>query len=182
MPLSESQLEARRIAARLLADQREEILRFAAGRLGDAARAKRFVCGTLLRRLSDRDKLQRGECLPVWFERKLTRALLDWSEENPAQADEASRQRMQAWSQTIQGCLRELLEIVEPRYREVLQRVDFGADSKVVVARELGISRSTMDVLLHRARQAVRRSLEKVCAPPDESRRPDRVRVEHRQA
>lgn len=140
-------------------------MRFAAARLGGVTPAQSFVTGALLRRFRERDKLRRGERLPAWVERKLARALLDWGSENPSHGDEAARKGMDAWSPQMQRCLQELLRIVEPRYREVLRRVDFGTESKLTVARELEISRSTMDVLLHRARQAVRRSLEKTCTP-----------------
>ena len=129
--------------------------------------AHEFLASTLGRRLRERDKLHRGESLPSWLERKVGQAAQDWGKQEPPRTEEISGKNIAVWNQSLQRCLRELLQVIEPRYREVLGRVDFRAESKILVARELGISRSTMDVLLHRARQAVRRSVEKVCAPSD---------------
>ena len=169
MPLSVAQLEARRAAARLITVEREKLMQFAERRLGGATQASRFVAEVLMRRLREPDKLRRGESLPEWLDRKVTRALLDWGEQELGAESEALTKSQHLWNQATTRCLLELLEVVEPRYRDVLRRVDFGAESKAAVARHLRLSSSTMDVLLHRARQAVRRGMEKVCAPHDAS-------------
>lgn len=167
VPFSTAQLESRREAARLIVEEREKLLRFGAGRLGGAEAASRFLRDVLARRLGEPDKFRRGESLPRWLDRKLTRALLDWGEQYPDAAGDALRKSLQAWSDATRQCLREVLDAIEPRYRDVLRRVDFGSESKGSVARDLGLSGPTIDVLLHRARHAARRRMEKIFAFSD---------------
>ncbi len=59
----------------------------------------------------------------------------------------------------LANCVKSVLPALEPRYAEVLRRVDLTGENKRKVARELELTSETMDVLLHRARKALRRQL-----------------------
>lgn len=162
MPRSET--SAQSAAARLVIEERMRLMRLVSARLGGVTEGERFLTETLLRSIRQPDKLRRGECLPEWMERKTQRAVEDWYNGCAARRAEIPRAERDAWTKVMRGCLEGLLRAIEPRYEQVLRRVDLGGESKLAVARELRISRATMDVLLHRARKAVRRTLEKLCA------------------
>jgi len=61
------------------------------------------------------------------------------------------------------ACLRGLLPTLKPRYVELLWRVDLNGESKKTVSRELEIKVATLDVVLHRARSALRQRLQIFC-------------------
>lgn len=142
------------------------LLRFVSARLGGMAEGDRFLRDVVLRCLREPDKLRRGECLPAWLDRKALRSLGQWIESRPRGDHRAERSRREQaeFVDAMRLSLRALLRGLEPRYEHVLRRVDFSGESKLIVARELNLSRSTMDVLLHRARRAMRRRLERLCA------------------
>lgn len=167
VPLPRSQVLAQRAVARHIDGKRGRLLRFLSARLGGAVESERFLCDALLLSLQEPDKLRRGECLPAWLDRKTLRALEKWSESRPMSArdPELSRGEQGALLGAVRLCLSALLRGLKPRYEHVLRRVDLGAESKLIVARDLKLSRSTMDVLLYRARQAMRRRLERFCVP-----------------
>ncbi len=164
MPLSQSQWKARRAATRRLDAERAKLIRFATGRFGDPASAERFIAGTLLQRFRERDRLQRSELLPAWLERKVRLAFSDWSETTVVAARRTTDAEIDAWAAILRRCLCRLAETTSVRYQEVLRRIDFGFDSKLLVRRQLGLSPGTMDVLLHRARRAARRALVEMVA------------------
>jgi RNA polymerase sigma-70 factor (ECF subfamily) len=61
------------------------------------------------------------------------------------------------------ACLTRLLPGLRPAYAEVLRRVDLQGESIQAVAQDLNIATNNLTVRLHRARQAMRTSLEAAC-------------------
>ncbi|MEP6891867.1 MAG: sigma factor-like helix-turn-helix DNA-binding protein, partial [Nitrospirota bacterium] len=59
--------------------------------------------------------------------------------------------------------LNRLLPTLRSNYAELIRRVDLEEESPKLVAEELKISPSNLTVRLHRARQALRASLEQSC-------------------
>jgi len=60
-------------------------------------------------------------------------------------------------------CTLGVLDRLRPAYAEIVRRVDLGEEDLADVAHSLGITANAARVRLHRARGALRRSLEKVC-------------------
>lgn len=60
-------------------------------------------------------------------------------------------------------CMQGLLPTLKESYAEAIQKVDLGGGEIPAVARELGISENNLSVRLHRAREALRVSLERTC-------------------
>ncbi len=60
-------------------------------------------------------------------------------------------------------CLHKLLLLLKPEFAEVLRLVDLDEIPRNVVADRLGLSLNAATVRLHRARQALRHSLELTC-------------------
>jgi RNA polymerase sigma-70 factor (ECF subfamily) len=64
---------------------------------------------------------------------------------------------------TVCACLQRLLPNLKPAYADLLNRIDMEGESPVSVAKHLGITPNNLTVRLHRARQALRKSLEASC-------------------
>ncbi len=150
--------------------------RFVAARVGDAATAEDILQDSLLRVLRPGAPLRRGESGVAWFYRILRNAITDHFRRKGSEARRTEnlfadlRARGDDvtgpppdWDAAVCACFRGLLPALKPRYAEVIRRVDLRGEAKVAVARDLKISASTMDVLLHRARVALRRRLEVFC-------------------
>jgi RNA polymerase sigma factor (sigma-70 family) len=156
--------------------ERARFHRFIAARVGNAATAEDLLQDSLLRALKQSRNLHRGEAAVPWFYRILRNAIADHfrktGSENrrvtmlltdmEARGDDVSTPPPD-WDTAVCACFRGLLPALKPRYAEVIRRIDLLGESKADVARELEISHATMDVLLHRARQALRRRLEVFC-------------------
>lgn len=150
--------------------------RFVASRIGDDATAEDLFQESLLRALEQGSKLRRGESAVAWFYRVLRHAIFDHFRRKGAESRRAKKllADMQAreedvaaqpadWDAAVGACFRGLIPALKPRYAEVIRRVDLRGESKLVVGRDLKLTRATMDVLLHRARSALRRQLEILC-------------------
>ena len=64
---------------------------------------------------------------------------------------------------TACACLHGFLPNLHGNYGELIKRIDLDGESPAQVAKELKISRNNLTVRLHRARQALRTSLEDAC-------------------
>lgn len=60
-------------------------------------------------------------------------------------------------------CLHTLLPTLKPEYAEILRRADLEEEPLAAVASSLGITLNNATVRLHRARQALKRQLERSC-------------------
>ena len=67
------------------------------------------------------------------------------------------------WNRVVCACFSGLLPGLNPRYANLIRRIDLNGESKAAVGRELKIKVGTLDVALHRARNALRRRLELFC-------------------
>lgn len=160
----------------VLVAERARFHRFIASRIRDAATAEDLLQESLLRALEQNGKLRRGESAVAWFYRILRNVISDHYRKNGAErrraekllADMQAREedvtaRPADWDAAVCACFRGLLPSLKPRYAEVIRRVDLGGEPKLVVGRDLKLSRATMDVLLHRARHSLRQRLEVFC-------------------
>ncbi len=63
----------------------------------------------------------------------------------------------------ICACVRDAVEALKPEYAAMIREVDLGERPLAEVAREARITSNNAGVRLHRARQALRRQLAKLC-------------------
>lgn len=156
--------------------ERARFHRFVASRVGDAATAEDVLQDSLLRALGQNRSLRRGEAAVPWFYRILRNAISDHYRKKGSEnrrmeklltdmevLGEDTATPPVEWEKAVCGCFRGLLPALKPRYATVILRVDLGGEGKRDVARDLKVSQATMDVLLHRARQALRKRLEVFC-------------------
>lgn len=155
--------------------ERARFHRFVTARIGDAALAEDILQDSLVRALSRNDELRRRESAVAWFYRILRNAITDQCRKMGAEnrrkekylADLEARAEDAAVppgdETAVCACFRGLLPSLKPRHAEVIRRVDLEGEPKPEVAARLGIAPGALDVLLHRARQALRRRLEIFC-------------------
>lgn len=163
-------------AVRALTHEHARFLRFIRSRLGADGEAEDLLQDSLLRALQRGDDLRRGERAVAWFYRILRNAIADHYREKKSQhaAVEQLLVEIRAsggdgsppppdWETVVCACFRGLLRTLKPRYGEVLRRIDLEGESKATAARALKVRVATMDVVLHRARRALRKRLEIFC-------------------
>lgn len=60
-------------------------------------------------------------------------------------------------------CINSLLPTLKDNYADLIQKIDLGGESISSVSRELGVTENNLTVRLHRARRALKVSLERTC-------------------
>ena len=130
----------------------------------------------LLRAVERQHSVKNEDSVVAWFYQILRNAVIDYyrsksSEEARHQAFEKEAQVLQQQEvpsldtvkATICACLDEVVKTLRPGYGELIRRIDLGGESTAEVAKALHISTGNATVRLHRARQALRNSLEESC-------------------
>jgi RNA polymerase sigma-70 factor (ECF subfamily) len=160
-----------------LLSQRQDAFRgFLHRRVEDAALAEDLLQQSLVRAV-ERHRSVRDETSAVaWFYQILRNTLVDYYRSRGAEArrDDAYLRELIATGQdkepppgeitaTICACLNRLLPSLRPNYADLLRRIDLEGESPQQVAAALNISPNNLTVRLHRARQALRASLEETC-------------------
>jgi len=167
-------LDAQSVQA--LVAERGRFHRFIASRVGSATDADDLLQESLLRALQRGDSLRRGERVVAWFYRILRNAIADHFREKQKELHRSERLLTEAnvssesrltppadWEVAVCACFEGLLATLKPRYAELLRRIDLRGEKKSGVAASLGLTHATLDVVLHRARYALRNKLEIFC-------------------
>ncbi len=121
-------------------------------------------------------EVRSDESLKAWFYRVLRYALADHHRKSNAE-----RHRLALLQSDLQAggddnvrptaeealalcaCLLPRMKTLRPRYAELLRSIDLEGQSPADVAKAHRLTRNTLDVTLHRAREALRRELERFC-------------------
>ena len=149
---------------------------FVRRRLADDAMAEDVLQQSLMRAVERQHTLQQSENVVGWFYRILRNAIVDLYRSRAAEsrktdtflqelltAGEDKTPALDELRPTVCACLQRLLPNLRPAYAELLQRVDLQGQSLAAVAQELKVTPNNLTVRLHRARQALRSSLEQAC-------------------
>ena len=159
-------------AVTLLVTHRAEFARFLAARIANPTDAEDILQESLVRAIKHGGSIERGERIVGWFYRVLRNALTDHYRNTSALRRRNERLATEAAAtlagsadceRAICACLEGVLGTIRPQYAELLRRVDLKGEMRVLVARELKLSSGAFDVMLHRARAALRRQLEIFC-------------------
>lgn len=145
-------------------------------RIADDGLAEDLLQQSFLRAVQQEHQVRRPEQIVGWFYRILRNATVDYYRTRAAQ-----NRKIEAFAQelavsgtdhipaldelrpTICACLEGLLPSLRPAYVTLLRRIDLNGESADAVAQELGVTPNNLTVRLHRARQALRKSLEESC-------------------
>lgn len=168
-------------------DQRPEILShllsresdfrsFLRRRVADDALAEDLLQQSFMRAVQQEHQVEQLEQVVGWFYRILRNATVDYYRARGAEDRklEAFVQELAATGNdktpalddlrpTVCACLQRLLPNLRPAYADLLNRIDLEGESPVSVAKQLGVTPNNLTVRLHRARQALRKSLEESC-------------------
>ncbi len=158
-----------------LSAERSRWLDFLCRRVSSKAEAEDILQDCLLRAIEGVENVRREEDLFAWFYRILRHAVVDDYRRKQAAgrrderfaaelavALEADR-RVEQSRRTLCACVRPRLAHLNSRYARILEAVDFDGMAPAEVAVQEQTTLNTINVTLHRARQALRRELLRFC-------------------
>lgn len=157
------------VVARLVAGHRE-FLAFLEARVRDRETAEEILQTAFVRTLEKGGAIRESESAVAWFYRLLRNALVDHFRRGASAARALAREATDAAlppEEELRGvvcaCMNTLLPNLKVEYAEVLRYVDLDEMPLADVALRLGITTNNATVRLHRARQALKRELERSC-------------------
>lgn len=131
---------------------------------------------SLIKAIEQVHTVRNEESLVPWFYRLLRHAIVDYYRSHATEqkkhegflkeltATETDKEPSFAEIPSeVCACLNRLLPTLRPAYAEVLRRVDLQGEPIQAVAQDLNVAANNLTVRLHRARQAMRASLEAAC-------------------
>lgn len=156
------------VVERLVAAHRD-FLKFLEARLPSSAVAEEVLQSAYARTLEKGGAIRDAESAVAWFYRLLRNSLTDYYRHRAveARALEQHGQEEQPSEPELHGavcaCMKMLLPNLKSEYADVLQRADLEEVPIGQVAADLEITPNNATVRLHRARQALKRELERCC-------------------
>lgn len=153
-------------ADRLLAAH-DELLAFVEARVPSHALAQEILQSAYVRALERGGAIRDEDSVLAWFYRVLRNAVTDYyrSRGSEQRALDAVAREPDAPEpeRTICRCMNGVLPALKPEYAEILRRVDLDEQQLSAAAEALAITPGNAAVRLHRARQALKRGLERCC-------------------
>jgi RNA polymerase sigma-70 factor (ECF subfamily) len=155
----------------LVANHRR-FLAFVERRVGSRDVAEDILQDAFVRGLARAGQLRDEESVVAWFYRSLRNALVDHWRRSGAERralDELAASRSAEPSfdaelmRTVCECATSLLDTLKPEYAEALRRVELDGIAVKDFAREKNLSPNNASVRLFRAREALRRRVERCC-------------------
>ena len=161
-------------AERALVENQQRFLAFLERRVGTRAIAEELLQSALVRTLERGVAPADAEGVVTWFYRVLRNALVDHHRRQAAEGravEHATREGELAVEtagdpelhRAVCACMHGLLPSLKPEYAEMVHQVDLEERPVSEVARQLGVTPNNASVRLHRARQALKRQLERAC-------------------
>ncbi len=152
-------------------ENREKLLAFVVGKVGDRDFAEDILQDGLLRALRSTSDLTDDDRFVSWFYRILRNAIIDTHRRRAA-----GERRFEKFPQlAIEGeltpedenrlceCFVDLLPTLTPGYAEVIEAMELGDATTEEMVERLGISPNNLKVRRHRARNQLRTRLEETC-------------------
>ncbi|WP_163990335.1 RNA polymerase sigma factor [Pyxidicoccus caerfyrddinensis] len=154
-----------------LVGNHRQFLGFLERRVGSKAVAEEILQAAFVKTLEKGGALRDGEGAVTWFYRLLRNALVDHYRRQAAEGRALEREAREATEASedpelksaVCACVGELLPTLKPEYAELVRKVDLEERGVPDVAKEVGITANNAGVRLHRARQALKKQLERSC-------------------
>lgn len=157
------------VVQRLVANHRR-FLAFLDSRVGNRADAEEILQAAFVRGMEKGGALRDDESAVAWFYRLLRNAVTDhYRRRGSAQR---GRERLEGEPEPVSDallraeacrCVVALLPTLSPDYADIVERIDVQEASLADAALALGISKNNAAVRVHRARQALKRQVERSC-------------------
>lgn len=158
---------------RVLVDNHRQFLAFLEKRVGSRALAEDILQDAFVRGIGKASSIRDGEAATAWFYRLLRNAIVDHARRRGAESRALERAAVEPelispadereLMDTVCGCVASLVDTLKPEYAEALRHVDVGGAAVRDWATAAGISPNNAAVRLHRARQALKRQVERTC-------------------
>ena len=145
-------------------------------RVPSADIAEDLLQQSLLKAVEQVHTVRNEDSIVPWFYRLLRHAIIDYYRAHAADerknesfftaliATQADREpSLDETPAEVCACLARLLPALRPAYADVLERIDLKGEAIQSVAQDLKTTTNNVTVRLHRARQALRSSLEQAC-------------------
>ena len=150
---------------------RRRFLDYVLRRVDDRELAEDILQDALLRAVKAAPELRDESRLVPWFYRILRHAIVDAYRRRGVERGRVETLDPNHDVEDVPAederelceCFRALIPTLKPEYAELLELVELGDEQPQDAARRLGITRNNLKVRRHRARQALRRSLEETC-------------------
>lgn len=153
-----------------LAARHETFLSFLERRIEDRTLAEDILQSAFARATDKAAQLRDEESAVAWFYRLLRNAVVDhWRSQQRQQqrlerlAAELEDESEPELRQEICNCVEGLLDELEPSYARAIRRIDLEGLPVKAFAQEAASTPNNAGVRVHRARQALRRQLERCC-------------------
>lgn len=159
-----------------LLEQEPAFRAFLRKRISDDAVTEDLLQQSLMKAVERGYELKKSDSAVSWFYRILRNAVTDYYRSHAADHRklEGLRQEMIAAGDdkmpaldelrpAICTCLDPLLKKMRPAYAHLIERIDLRGELPADVAKEMKLTTNNLTVRLHRARQALRASLEQAC-------------------
>ncbi|MDR4493160.1 MAG: sigma-70 family RNA polymerase sigma factor [Nitrospirales bacterium] len=159
-----------------LIDHRQAFHGFLAKRLDNAAFAEDLLQQCFIKAMAHFHSIKQMDKVIPWFYQILRHTLIDYY-----RSQETDAKRLQTFldetailgtnqvpsldelQPTVCACLDRLVVTLKPVYADLIRRIDLSGESIQTVAKDLQITTNNLTVRLHRARHALRQSLENAC-------------------
>lgn len=154
-----------------LSDNRDRFLSFLERRLGNREQAEEVLQQALVTGLDRAGTVRNEESTVAWFYRLLRNALVDHyrrrSAEHRALAalaqEPVDANEHAALMNTVCQCVSSLVETLKPEYADAIKQLDLEQQSLAEFAAARGLSPNNAAVRAHRARNALRERLVRMC-------------------
>ena len=156
----------------ILVENHRRFLSFLEKRVGSREDAEDILQSAFVKGIEHGKPIPSGEGAVAWFYRVLRNALTDYyrkrarTERGVAEISRhagRSARTDEGLERVVCACVGDLIGILRPDYESILRRVDLDQVDVGEAARELELTPGNARVRLHRARQALRRELERSC-------------------
>jgi RNA polymerase sigma-70 factor (ECF subfamily) len=166
----EMRAETPEVAAVLVANHRA-FLGFLERRLGDRALAEDILQDAFVRSLDKGAQVRDPEALVPWFYRVLRNAVNDHHRRKGTRSraleELAAEMELEQEGTETHGavclCVKTLAETLKPEYAEALRRIEIDGVPVKDYAAEVGITSNNAGVRVFRARDALRKQLQRSC-------------------
>jgi RNA polymerase sigma factor (sigma-70 family) len=155
----------------ILLDSHRRFLAFLEPRVASPDDAEELLQAALAKAVQHEESLKK-ESVVAWFYRVLKNALADYYRRRDVEKraldghreiKELTESESQDLEHTVCECFKALIPTLKPEYGEVLKIVDLEETSLTDASKSLGITANNAAVRLHRARLALKKSLEATC-------------------
>jgi RNA polymerase sigma-70 factor (ECF subfamily) len=157
----------------VLVDNHRKFLAFLERRVGSREVAEDILQEAFVRGIERGDSIRDQESATAWFYRMLRNALVDHYRKRGAEAralqglaagaDAVEPSPDEGLMETACDCVRSLVGTLKDEYADAIRRVDLGGAAVKDYAAEAGITPNNAAVRVHRAREALRRQVVRVC-------------------